>query len=47
VFTDGAWKDMMELAPLADPEFGSIAAEMMAMSEDELVQCDDLRSRIG
>ena len=42
VFTDGAWKDMMELAPLADPEFGNIAAEMMAMSEDELVQCDDL-----
>ena len=42
VFTDGAWKDMMELAPLADPEFGTIAAEMMAMSEDELVQCDDL-----
>ena len=42
VFTDGAWKDMMDLAPLADPEFGKIAAEMMAMSENDLVQCDDL-----
>jgi phytoene dehydrogenase-like protein len=42
VFTDGAWKDMMDLAPLDDPEFGKIAAEMMAMSEDDLVQCDDL-----
>jgi len=29
VFTDGAWKDMMDLAPLNDPEFGNIAAEMM------------------
>lgn len=32
----------MDLAPLADPEFSNIAAEMMAMSENDLVQCDDL-----
>jgi phytoene dehydrogenase-like protein len=42
VYSDGSWRDMMELAPLSDPEFGKIAAEMMAMSESDLVQCDDL-----
>lgn len=42
VHTETGWKDMMELAPLNDPDFAKIAEEMMMTPEEELGKYDDL-----
>ena len=41
VYTDNRWQNMMDLAPLDDPEFGKMASEMMEMPEEELTKLDD------
>ncbi|HQG32778.1 MAG TPA: FAD-dependent oxidoreductase [Deltaproteobacteria bacterium] len=42
VYTDSGWRDMMELAPMDDPDFARIAEEMMLTPEEELSKYDDL-----
>lgn len=41
VHTGSQWQNMMDLAPLDDPEFAVLAAEMMDMPEEELTKLDD------
>jgi len=41
VHMETGWRDMMELAPLDDPDFAKIAEEMMLTPEDELEKYDD------
>lgn len=41
VYTEKGWRDMTELVPFDDPDFSSIAAEIINIPEDELWKYDD------